>query len=40
MFGLKEKEADEATAPFVFLYLAGVVIWIFAALIYIFDVRG
>ena len=40
MAATRVKEADEITAPFVFLYLGGVVFWIFTALIYIFDVRG
>jgi hypothetical protein len=34
------RESDEAAAPFVFAYLAGVVAWIFAVIAWVFYFRG
>ena len=34
------KEADETAAPFVFLYTAGVVVWLAAVLAWVFWYRG
>ena len=34
------KEPDEAAAPVVFLYLGGVIVWLFAALAWVFYFRG
>lgn len=34
------KEPDEAAAPLVFVYLAGVITWLFAVLAWVFWFRG
>lgn len=36
----ENREADERVAPLAFLTIAGVVVWIFAAILVIFFVRG
>ncbi len=33
-------EPDEAAAPLVFLYLSGVVVWLFAVLAWVYYFRG
>jgi len=34
------KEPDERVAPFVFVYIFGVLAWLFAALAWVFYFRG
>ena len=34
------KESDEVAAPFVFVYLGGVVVWLFAVIAWVFYFRG
>ena len=34
------REPDEATAPFVFAYLGGVIVWLFAVIAWVFYFRG
>ena len=33
-------ESDEAAAPLAFVYLAGVVVWLFAVLAWVYYFRG
>ena len=34
------KEPDETVAPLVFLYLGGVIVWLFAVIAWVFYFRG
>lgn len=34
------KEADERAAPWVFVYTAGVIVWLFAVIAWVFWFRG
>jgi hypothetical protein len=34
------KEPDEVLAPLVFVYIAGVLVWLFAVLAWVFWFRG
>jgi hypothetical protein len=34
------KEPDERAAPLVFLYIGGVVVWLFAVIAWVFYFRG
>ena len=34
------KEPDEIAAPVVFIYLAGVIVWLFAVIAWVFYFRG